>query len=582
VRRDPSAHGPIVSTGRWLPVFGLIFLNLLVWGWTVRFGFVFDDRVNILANTWIRSPDALSLAFTEHTAGFNPVYDTSFYRPGMHLLYGAVYAVAGYGAWAFHLLNVALHLGNVLVVYALTGAIARRWGPAEGAGRIALAAALFFSVHPVHAEAIAWIAGITDLSYTFFGLLAFTAYVQAFRRERLGAVAGVLILIALFCKETAAVFIAVFAVLEWIEARSSSGWSLTASARRWAPTLSALVVYLTARLLALGSFAPSAETHAVGWLQLLTNGAQLFARYVGLLVAPLEVNAARFVPPDSGLGDPVVLAGVLLAVGLLVATFRYRNEQLVVLAIALGTFPILPVLYVPAIESGGSVFGERYLYLPVLGLGWAVGLALEWLGRRRRGGARAAFAMLAIGVLVGSVLSGSRSRIWTDSLTLWTDAARKSPDFAMAHEGLCFALYDAGRIPEALEACARALALDPSRVNARINHGTALLALGRPAEAKVELEIALARRPASPGALVNLGLACMVLGQPEEALASYRRAIEFDPDHAEAHNALGVALVRLGDPHGALPHLAEASRLAPHQVEYRTNLEFCRREVAKR
>jgi predicted Zn-dependent protease len=47
---------------------------------------------------------------------------------------------------------------------------------------------------------------------------------------------------------------------------------------------------------------------------------------------------------------------------------------------------------------------------------------------------------------------------------------------------------------EALSACARALVLDPARLDARINHATALLALGRAEEARRELEGSTSRR----------------------------------------------------------------------------------------
>src|SRR6185369_14772203 len=115
-------------------------------------------------------------------------------------------------------------------------------------------------------------------------------------------------------------------------------------------------------------------------------------------------------------------------------------------------------------------------------------------------------ALAAVLVLGGSAAVLARTPVWKDSLTLWTDAVSKSPDSAAAHENLCYALYTAGRFEEALASCARALALDPGRRDARINHATALLALGRAAEAREELA-----GLDVPQALVQRGLACMML-----------------------------------------------------------------------
>jgi thioredoxin-like negative regulator of GroEL len=102
---------------------------------------------------------------------------------------------------------------------------------------------------------------------------------------------------------------------------------------------------------------------------------------------------------------------------------------------------------------------------------------------------------MAVSVGWGVAAAALRTRAWSSSLQLWTDAVAKSPDSAAAHAGLCFALYDAGRIPESLGACAQALAIEPARVDARINYATVLLAVGRAREARSELDRVLAIRP---------------------------------------------------------------------------------------
>jgi Flp pilus assembly protein TadD len=333
------------------------------------------------------------------------------------------------------------------------------------------------------------------------------------------------------------------------------------------------------RLSALGSFAPSAGQYTGGVVELAAAASGLFARYIAKLVAPVRLNVMPSIHIESGFAEPLALAGLVAVVALAAAAVRFRRSTIVVLSVAFAVLPVLPALYVPAIASGESVFGERYLYLPVLGLGLALGLALEEARRRFAWGLTAAIVVMSLFVGWGATAALVRNRAWSNSLSLWTDAARQSPDSAAAHEGLCFALYGAGRIPEALDACARALALEPARVGAMINHATALLALGRAREAKNELDFALSIRPNSTQALVNRGLACMVLGQAEEAMSSYRRALDIDPKDAEAHNVIGVALVRSGRRDEALAHFEQAVRLAPENPEYRDNLQLLRGRI---
>jgi protein O-mannosyl-transferase len=550
----------------------LTLLTLGVWGWSAGNGFVFDDLANILSNPWIKDWALLPQAFRHHAAGFDPGYSTSFYRPMMHVLYAIVYAVAGARPWAYHVLNVALHLLTVLGVYVLARAVLVRWSDPERYAFLPLVAAIVFSVHPVHTEPVLWVAGITDLSYAAFGVLALVAYMRAFRAARFALAAGALLLVSLLCKETGAVMLPLMILFEWNEARAVRAWTPRAAFLRLAPALAAVAVYLGLRLAALGSFAPGAAQHPQGALELAAAAAGLFARYLGVLVAPLRLSVMRSIHLDGGFTDPLAAAGLIAAAALAVAAYRLRRSAIAVLCLAFAALPILPVLYVPAIESGHSLFGERYLYLPVLGIGLATGWALEAMRRRFAWGFAAAVATMTIVVGWGATAAAVRTGTWSTSLSLWTDAALKAPDSAAAQEGLCFALYTAQRIPEAVDACARALAIDPARADARVNYATALLALGRAREAKTEFDVALSRRPASAPALVNRGLACMMLGQPDEAMSSYRRALEIDPNYAEAYNVIGVALARAGRREEALAHFERAVRLAPDNGEYRGNL----------
>ena len=69
-----------------------------------------------------------------------------------------------------HLANLALHVANVLLVFAV---FRRATG---NSGRSVFVAALF-AVHPLHVESVAWIAERKDVLSLFFGLLALSSYV---------------------------------------------------------------------------------------------------------------------------------------------------------------------------------------------------------------------------------------------------------------------------------------------------------------------------------------------------------------------------------------------------------------------
>jgi tetratricopeptide (TPR) repeat protein len=114
---------------------------------------------------------------------------------------------------------------------------------------------------------------------------------------------------------------------------------------------------------------------------------------------------------------------------------------------------------------------------------------------------------------------------------------------------------------DACDAYARAIALDPRHVAARVNLGRLLQETGRPADAVVQYRAALQVEPASPTAAFNLGTALEDLGRRADATAAYRRAIESDEEFADAHFNLARLYEEAGKRTAALRHLKAYKQL---------------------
>ena len=85
-----------------------------------------------------------------------------------------------------HLVNLALHLGNTLLLFFLL-----RW--MSGATWRSAVVAGLFAVHPMHVESVAWVAERKDVLSTFFGLLTLAAYlwyVERLKATRTGRPGG--------------------------------------------------------------------------------------------------------------------------------------------------------------------------------------------------------------------------------------------------------------------------------------------------------------------------------------------------------------------------------------------------------
>jgi tetratricopeptide (TPR) repeat protein len=91
---------------------------------------------------------------------------------------------------------------------------------------------------------------------------------------------------------------------------------------------------------------------------------------------------------------------------------------------------------------------------------------------------------------------------------------------------------------EALAHFERALALEPTHVQAAVGASTAALLLGRHADALVLAQRALAREPGEPKALFFAGVASWWLGRKDDAERYFERAVAVEPQNVEFRGAL--------------------------------------------
>jgi len=134
------------------------------------------------------------------------------------------------------------------------------------------------------------------------------------------------------------------------------------------------------------------------------------------------------------------------------------------------------------------------------------------------------------------------------------------------------ALYEAGRIREAMARFEQALRLTPDFAEVHNGLGLALMAQGRVREAIGHFEQALRLTPDFAEAHYNLGIAMVGQGRLQEAIGQFEQAVSLKPDFADAHNDLGFALMSQGRLQGAMSHFEQALRLKPDLAEAHYNL----------
>ncbi|MDY6936200.1 MAG: tetratricopeptide repeat protein [Cyanobacteriota bacterium] len=138
-------------------------------------------------------------------------------------------------------------------------------------------------------------------------------------------------------------------------------------------------------------------------------------------------------------------------------------------------------------------------------------------------------------------------------------------------------LDELGQLQAALNAHDRAIELSPNYSLAWANRCSALIGLGRNSEAVDSCQAAI-RGDGSWGAMgaglawYNLGVALQYLERDEEALNAYQRAVELKPNDPDSWNNLGLVLEGLGQFEEAMEAYRRAISLDPAHPLARQNI----------
>ena len=576
-RHDPPE--PHTSTLRLLlPVLAVAAVGILVYLNSIPNGFVIDDKYQIMENEWITGPEHLGEIFASGVWEFEG-RETSYYRPMMFVHYMGIQLLAGRTAWAFHLASVLLHAAVTVLVFL----VARRAFAADPPSAPepvwpATAAALLFAVHPIHTEPVAWIAAVVDLGYTLFALLALLAYIAG-RDRRPGwmAVSAAAFLVALLFKESAITIPVVVAAWEWAMARGERR-ALARLGGGVAAYAAAFAVYLALRWNALGGLVPTAQGAGLAMIPWSLAVVSLAALYVGKLVVPINLNVWHVFDPPAALGSARALGVVgFVVVCVVVWVWAARRRRVVAFAGAVFLIPLLPTFHFSALNVGiASAFAERYLYLPSMGFALVLACVLDAVRRRVPRGTVVASGIVAVLALTYAVGTVARNPVWKDSLTIWEDAVRKSPQSGVAQFNYGAALRFHGRKQEGMEAIRRAAVLEPGLVGREIGKGRSYAEQGKFMKAMLAFHSALILDPGNAEAHFGLAVLYESRGSIEAAIHEYRQVLASRPDFAEVHNNLGVLHASQGRIEEAVPHFEAAVRLRPDDPDYRANLERAR------
>ncbi len=518
-------------------------------------GFVYDDSFQVLQNEWIRDvrhlPDILlnsAWAFRENTTPIN------YYRPVMHLIYMIDYHIFGLQPWGFHLTSTILHTLNTIMVFFIASILFKKHEDMQAEQKSLresyliyyvsppLAAAVIFAIHPVNTEAVAWVAGIPELTFVFFYLSSFYLYLTTPSFSARSILALFFFLMATLSKETALTLPLLLLAHDTTFNREVVQTKLDYF-RRYLPFAITIGIYFILRFYALGGMAPQKPKHDyLNSFQYLINVFPLTIEYFKTLLFPFNLNAFHVFHPVFSVMEAKALVSLLLtAIFLVLFAVIRKREPIASFAILWIVIPLIPVLYIPGV--GINTFAERYLYLPSAGFSiffayWLWKVFKRLSSKNSKIMVLCLTTVLFITVLFYATSAVKRNITWRNELNLWSDTVKKSPDSAGARYNLGIALFNKELIDQAIAELKKATRIAPGFIDAHHYLGAVYQDTGRSSEAVQEYMTVLQLSPDNVGVYYNLGLIYTQSGLLEQALLALQEAIRINPDHTNARHQL--------------------------------------------
>lgn len=381
----------------------LLTFSFILYGNTLWGGFVWDDRAAIIGNKDVRGESTIYSIIFEHDfwgQDITLVDSHKSYRPLTTLSFRLNHYFHGYNASGYHLGNILIFAVTSILVYIL----AKQWinsnyGP--------LLAALLFTFHPIHVEAVASLVGRADSLCGLFyiaGIIIYTNSIRSKSTSFMNILTQIILsivfsLLACLSKEIGATIYGILIIIEFLEHASNicnldktngsivgKVWTILSTLKsisylsllRIICNITSLILFLLLRVRLNGE-------HKIYPWSILENHIALLPSFKDKFLSYAQTNSWYFfklifpkylcfdygfacIPTIHEIFDARNLFVVITTFSLLLLVYRsiqYSFRPSILFALCLILIPLLPALNI--FFPVGTILAERLLFIPSTG-----------------------------------------------------------------------------------------------------------------------------------------------------------------------------------------------------------------------
>ena len=431
------------------------------------------------------------------------------------------YHLFGLTPWPYRLTNILFHMGNVVLVWLIVKKLSKP--------TIALAASLFFAIHPLVIESIIWISGGVYSHYTFFFLLSFWLYINSSRM--LVSLCSILVfLLSVLISEKAVPLFIIFILYEWVYGNIKKNWS------RLIPycivSIGFILFYVSRLGIRVTGLEQANYQTITGLYNPLYQISIAISSYIELFIWPMKLtlyhSVFRYTWWEMGIRIGVTVLYMVFAVYGIVKK-KNLGFWLSWVVVSLGV-TLLPVKI-------AWIVAERYVYLALIGLCVIIGMFFDTLVSQKKW----KILVICLGVVIVCALSARtiiRNSDWRTEDSLWVATARISPNDPHSWNNMGDVYSRHGQYEKSIEAFTRATKINPNYADAYHNIGNTYLSMKKYEEAIPFFEKAVSINPNLWQSYQNLAFIAVAKKDNQKAIEYLDKAILINPTNLDLKKML--------------------------------------------
>jgi len=499
-----------------------------------------DDTQYLVENPVVKELNAenIKTIFSEQFVGN--------YQPITMLSYMVEYTLWGLNPFGYHLMNLLFHLLGTLLVFHIIKKL-------SGNDLIAFITSLLFGIHPLHVESVAWIAERKDVLYGFYFLWALYLYILHTKQEKQFSkyflFSLILFVFALLSKAQAVVLPVVFFAVDFL----MKGKFTKKTILEKIPFFVLAVAFGLIAIKVQGKAGAMQTFQYFPFYERILFSCYAFMTYLHKLILPINLSCFYPYPETDDKINTVwvyLSPAVLLALSFIIWKY-FRTYKVVLFGVAF--FLITIALVLQLLPIGDALYADRYTYIPSIGLFF---IASHYLAPHLKN--KMIMIIASAFLLFYCYLTFQRTKVWHDSITLYTDAIDNGYKAAIIYNNRGAVLADSTRNEEALKDFTSLVELKPKYPNGWRNKGLVLQRMKKDDEALIAFSEQIKYHPEDYSNYLSRGTMYVQKNDFENAMKDFTKIIELQPKSGEGYYARSEAYGKSGKLSEALADINKA------------------------